>query len=67
MMWNDKVVGQSWVSHLENPSQYANLVTFAIVEAAVNDKIWPGYHSSYGAPHTATSWGYDQCGIMLIG
>ncbi len=66
MMWNDKVVGQSWVSHLENASQYDNLVVWAIVEAAVNDKIWPGYHSSYGAPHTATSWGYHQCGIMLI-
>jgi hypothetical protein len=67
MMWNAKVVGQAWVSHLENPSQYANLVCFALVEAAANDKIWPGYNSGYGAPHIATSWGYDQCGIMLIG
>jgi len=67
MMWNAKVVGQAWVSHLENPSQYDSLVAWAIVEAAVNDKIWPGYHSGYGAPHTATAWGYHQCGIMLIG
>ena len=65
-MWNDKTAGQAWVSYLENPSQYANLVAIAIIEAAVNDKIWPAYHSSYGAPTVATSWGYHPCGIMLL-
>ena len=67
LMWNAKVVGQAWTNTTESAESYSNLVAFALIEAAVNDKIWPGYHSSYGAPHTATSWGYDQCGIMLIG
>ena len=67
IMWNAKTVGQAWTNTTENASSYSSLVAFALIEAAVNDKIWPGYHSSYNAPSVATSWGYHQCVIMLLG
>ena len=67
IMWNAKTVGQAWTNTTENATQYSNCVAFALIEAAVNDKIWPGYHSSYNAPTVATSWGYHQCAIMLLG
>jgi hypothetical protein len=67
LMWNAKVVGQAWTNTTESAETYSQLVCFALVEAAANDKIWPGYHSSYNAPTVTTSWGYQPCGIMLIG
>jgi len=68
IMWNAKTVAQSWNSHSTGSTDtYSNLPAIAIIQAAVNDKIWPGYHSSYGAPTATATWGYHQCGIMLIG
>ena len=67
IMWNAKTVAQTWNNHSTQQDTYSNLPTIAIIQAAVNDKIWPGYHSSYGAPTATVTWGYHQCGIMLIG
>ena len=67
IMWNAKTVAQTWNNHSTQQDTYSNLPAIAIIQAAVNDKIWPGYHSSYGAPTATVTWGYHQCGIMLIG
>jgi hypothetical protein len=67
IMWNAKTVAQTWNNHSTHQDTYSNLPAIAIIQAAVNDKIWPGYHSSYGAPTGTATWGYHQCGIMLIG
>lgn len=67
IMWNAKTVGQAWTNTTENASSYSSLVACAIVVAAVNDKLWPGYRSDYNAPHTETNLGYHSCQILLIG
>ena len=67
MMWNAKVVGQGWTSNTQSAESYSNIICVALIEAAANDKIWPGYHSSYNSPTITANWGYHQCGIMLIG
>ena len=67
MMWNAKVVGQGWTQNTQSAETYSNIICFALVEAAANDKIWPGYNSGYNGPTTTENWGYHQCGIMLIG
>ena len=67
IMWNAKTVAQTWNNHSTQQDTYQPLPAIAIIQAAVNDKIWPGYHSSYGAPTATVTWGYHQCGIMLIG
>ena len=68
IMWNAKTVAQSWNNGNNGSTDtYQNMPAIAIIQAAVNDKIWPGYHSSYGAPTATATWGYHQCGIMLIG
>ena len=46
---------------------YYPLISFAMFEASANDKIWPAYFSEYNAPTVQTSYGYHQCGIMLLG
>ena len=56
-----------WLSHTEVTSQYVPMIAVAIINAAASDKIWPGYHTSYNAPKTTTTWGYNHCGIMLLG
>lgn len=61
------VVANSWQSHTQVSSNYSNLVSFAIVECAANDKLWPGYHTSYDAPAITTTWGYNPCAFMLLG
>ena len=61
------VVANSWQSHTQVSSNYSNLVSFAIVECAANDLLWPGYHTSYDAPSITTTWGYNQCAFMLLG
>ena len=71
MMQNSNVRANAWTNHTQNASSYSNLISANILDCAVNDKIWPGYHSAYNAP-TATAassatWGYNQCFIMLLG
>jgi len=61
------VVANSWQSHTQVSSNYSNMVSFAIVECAANDKLWPGYHTSYDAPAITTTWGYNPCAFMLLG
>ena len=61
-------VAQSWMQHtVTGADQYYPLVSFAIIEAAVDDKIWPAYATGYNAPLTSTSFGYGQLAIMLLG
>ena len=60
-------VAQSWQNDDNNTDQYNPLVVFAIIEAAVDDKIWPSYASGYSAPLTSVNYGYHDCIIMLIG
>jgi hypothetical protein len=67
LMWNAKVIGQAWTQNTQSAETYSQLVCFALVEAAANDKIWPGYHSSYNGPTVTENWGYHQCAVMLIG
>ena len=66
-MHNDMIIGTAWTNHTENASSYSSLVACAIVVAAVNDKLWPGYRSDYNAPHVETNLGYHSCQILLIG
>jgi len=66
-MHNDMIIGTAWTNHTENPSKYSSLVACAIVVAAVNDKLWPGYRSDYDPPYTETNLGYHSCQILLIG
>ena len=61
------VVANAWTNTTENASQYSNLVSFAIINAAASDKIWPGWHTGYNSPTITTTWGYQQCVIMLLG
>ncbi len=61
------VVANAWTKHTESAESYSELVSLAIVNAAANDKIWPGYHSSYNPPNVGTTWGYNQCIIYLLG
>ena len=61
------VVANAWTKHTESAESYSELVSMAIVECAANDKLWPGYHSSYNAPNIGTTWGYNQCVIYLLG
>ena len=71
MMQNSNVRANAWTNHTENASQYSNLISVNILDCAVNDKIWPGYHSGYNAPNanaaSSATWGYNQCFIMLLG
>ena len=72
IMHNSDAVANSWQNiTITGADAYYNNVSTAIVSAAVNDKIWPGYHSGYNSP-TATpassaTWGYNQCVIYLLG
>ena len=62
------VEANAWTNAgVENASQYSNLVSFVIINAAASDKIWPGWHTGYNSPTITTTWGYHQCVIMLIG
>lgn len=62
------VVANSWQNAAnEVADTYSNLLSFAIVSAAVDDKIWPGWHTGYNSPTITTTWGYQQCVIMLLG
>ena len=61
------VVANSWQSHTESAEQYSDLISFAIVNAAANDKIWPAYRTTYNSPGTTTTYGYHPCAIMLLG
>ena len=72
MMHNSDVVANAWMQNTVTGSDgYYNLVSTGIVSAAVNDKIWPGYHSGYNAPNatpaSSATWGYNQCVIYLLG
>ena len=64
---NSTAVSMAWQSHTESAEIYSQLVCFALVEAAANDKIWPAYRSDYNAPTTVTTYGYHPCAIMLLG
>ena len=72
IMQNSNVRANSWMQNtVTGADTYYNLISANILDCAVNDKIWPGYHSAYNAP-TATAassatWGYNQCFIMLLG
>ncbi len=57
----------AWQNTTDAAEAYSSLVACGIVEAAVNDKLWPGYRSDYNAPTTETNLGYHQCLIMLLG
>ena len=46
---------------------YFPCISIGIINAAVDDKIWPAYWSEYNAPTVQTSYGYHPCGIMLLG
>ena len=68
IMHNSDAVANSWQNiTITGADAYYNNVSTAIVSAAVNDKIWPGYHSSYNPPNVGTTWGYNQCIIYLLG
>ena len=72
IMQNSNVRANSWMSHaITGADGYANLVCCIIMDCAVNDKIWPGYHSGYNAPianaASSATWGYNQCVIYLLG
>ena len=58
-------VAMSWLS--DYGSEYTAIPVIAIVNAAASDKIWPAYRSGYNTPTTTSSYGYHQCGIMLLG
>ena len=57
----------AWQNTTDAAEAYSSLVACGIVEAAVNDKLWPGYRTDYNAPTTETNLGYHQCLIMLLG
>ena len=61
------VVANSWQNHAQVSSNYSNLVSFAIVECAANDLLWPGYHTNYDGPAITTTWGYNPCAFLLLG
>ena len=72
MMHNSDAVANAWGNiTIIGADSYYNLVSQVIVSAAVNDKIWPGYHSSYNSPNatpaSSATWGYNQCVIYLLG
>ena len=50
-----------------NTDAYSSLVCLCIVNAAVNDTIWPAYHDGYNAPIASNSRGYHQFLITLLG
>ena len=61
-------VAQSWMQHtITGADPYYPLISFAIINAGVDDKIWPAYSSGYNAPLTSTNFGYHQLAIMLLG
>ena len=62
---NTYAMAMSWKNDYD--SEYDPIPVIAIVEAAANDKIWPAYRSQYTPPNTSSTYGYHQCGIMLIG
>ena len=64
---SDYAIAMAWQNNVESAEQYSNLISVAVVNAAANDKIWPAYRSDYNAPSTTTTWGYQPCGIMLLG
>jgi len=72
IMQNSNARANSWMTHaITGADGYANLVCCIILDCAVNDKIWPGYHSGYNAPiannASNATWGYNQCVIYLLG
>ena len=62
---NTYAVAMSWKNDYD--SEYDPIPVIALVNAAANDKIWPAYRSGYTAPNTTSTYGYHQCGIMLLG
>jgi hypothetical protein len=58
-------VAMSWMSDLD--SAYTPLPVIAIINAAASDKIWPAYRTGSDAPTVTTTFGYNACGIMLLG
>tara|TARA_B100001175_G_scaffold65628_1_gene53739 strand:+ start:12083 stop:13165 length:1083 start_codon:yes stop_codon:yes gene_type:complete len=66
-MHDDMIIATAWTNVTENASSYSSLVASVIIEAAVGDKLWPGYRSNYNAPHVETNLGYHSCQILLIG
>ena len=67
IMHQATIVANAWQNTADAAEAYSNLVSCGIVEAAVNDKIWPGYRTDYNAPTVETNLGYHQCIIMLLG
>ena len=60
----------SYTNHAQSAETYSNIICATIINAAVNDKIWPAYNGSYNSPTVGASgytWGYNQCLIMLLG
>ena len=60
-------VAQTWENHAETAETYSPLIACTIIEAGVDDKIWPSYATGYNSPLTTTSYGYHNCIIMLLG
>ena len=67
-MHNTTKIAQAWTQHtVSGNDAYSSLVASVIVEAAVNDKLWPAYRSGYNSPNVETNLGYHSCQILLIG
>ena len=59
-----------WIqqSSTQSADHYYSIVVNAIVNAAANDTIWFGYHTSYGSPTVdAQNYGYHPVVIFLMG
>ena len=72
IMQNANARANSWQNiTITGADAYYNNVSQIILDCAVNDKIWPGYHSGYNAPvataASSATWGYNQCVIYLLG
>lgn len=72
IMQNANARANSWQNiTITGADAYYNNVSQLILDCAVNDKIWPGYHSGYNAPvataASSATWGYNQCVIYLLG
>jgi len=72
IMHNSDAVANSWQNITSTGADaYFNCVSQIILNCAVNDKIWPGYHSGYNSPNatpaSSATWGYNQCVIYLLG
>ena len=62
------IKAQTWMSHsVTGADNYFPLPVFAIINAAANDTIWVGYHTSYNSPSTSAGYGYNPFLITLLG